>query len=168
MTKIFESFKNFGKVFLYSFLSYLLLALIAYIVLMIYNFDVYRAGVLLFCDTSSEPISTTGRVITFIFVFIGFAFFTGVFVLIALPTFWIHALWYFINPIEFNIWMVKNFTVANDAGLTSFLLAIQFYGVDNGIGYTLEILTGFSISLIISLICILIYFLFFNYKSNRN
>ena len=105
--------------------------------------------------------------IIFILFFIGLAFFAGVFVLIALPTFWIHALWYFINPIEYNSWMVKNF-LANDAGFTSFLLAIQFYGVDNGIGYTLEILTGFSILLKISLICILIYFLFFNYKSNRN
>jgi len=132
---------------------------------MIYNFDVYRAGVLLFCDTGNTQ-SIGGRVIAFFLMFLFFALFTGMFVLIALPTFWIHALWYFINPIEFNIWMVKNFTGATE--LASFLLAIQFYGVDNGIGYTLEILTGFSILLIISFICILIYFLFFNYKSNRN
>tara|TARA_B110000027_G_C15959507_1_gene229216 strand:+ start:14 stop:517 length:504 start_codon:yes stop_codon:yes gene_type:complete len=167
MTKIFELFKNFGKVFLYTFLSYLLLALIAYIVLMIYNLDVYRAGVLYFCDTQNIQ-SIVGRVLMFFMGFLGFVVLTGMVVLLAVPTFWIHALRYFINPIEFNIWMVKNFTDVNDAGLPSFLLAIQFYGVDNGIGYTLEILTGFSILLIISFICILIYFLFFNYKSNRN
>ena len=159
---MFEFIRNIGKVFEYTIKSYILIGCFGSIVLIIYNFDIYRASALLLCDTLDIQ-STIIRILVFFLAFAAYYCFTALLTFIALIFSWTLALRSFINPIEYNSWLLKAYMP-----VTSKLLPLKIYDENLSLGYTHNILIGFSIIFIISFICVLIYFLFLNYKPKNN
>ena len=148
--------KNLAKITVYFIVSYIFIAIVQGNVLTIYNFDIFRASALLFCDTNDIQ-STSGRIIIFLLVFIALYLVMTIFSFVSLITYWILPLWSFINPIKYNVWLAELYIP-----LTTELYPLKVYGDDIGLGNTHNILIGFSILFIISFICGIIYILFFD------
>ena len=148
--------KNLAKITVYFIVSYIFIATLQTSVLTIYNFDIFRAGALLFCDTNNIQ-STSGRILIFFLVFLALIIAMAIFSFASLIGYWVLPLWSFINPIKYNVWLAELYIP-----LTTYLHPLKVYGDDIGLGYTHNIQIGFSILFIISFICGIIYILFFD------